>query len=314
MNNKKIFIQGDVSFEFFRGNSFPEDLQISTPLTFAFIGSDLVLTKKRNGVWDILGGKIENNETWQEALKRESYEEAGVIINDIEIIGYFIAENKSKAIDFPKKTILPVTVSFVKEIDKKWTPFETLERNIFKKKEVLSLLEKRDDSEQIKEIYNYALSKVNELEIEYIFDKSSNLDNIPTTQVMVFCKDRKGNYCIVRDHDENHFSLPGGGCDLGEEDFECAKRELFEEAQIVMKDPEFLGSVLINFKKGVKAVSQLKHVRVYCEGKKIEEFIPRKNDFEIEERKFIPLHNLKEKIPLLNNPSGEELINMLNKK
>jgi 8-oxo-dGTP pyrophosphatase MutT (NUDIX family) len=314
MNNKKIFIQEDVSFEFLKSKSLPKNLPISTPLTFAFIGNDLVLTKKKSGMWDILGGKIGGDESWQEALKREAYEEAGVFVENIEVIGYFIAENKSKAINFPEKTILPVTISFVKEIDKKWTPLETLERNIFKKKEALSLFEKRDDSEQIKEIFHYALSKINELEVEYIFDKSNSLNKIPTTQVMVFCKNEKDDYCIVRDYDESHFSLPGGGCDLGEDDFECARRELLEEAQIIMKNPTFLGSVLINFKKGEKIISQLKHVRIYCESERIDEFIPRKDSFEIEERKFIPIYNLKEKIPLLNNPSGEELINILYKK
>lgn len=314
MNNIKIFMQENVSFEFFQENCLPKDLPISTPLTFAFIGNDLVLTKKKNGIWDILGGKIDNNETWEEALKREAYEEAGVRIKNIEIIGYFIAEDRSKAINFLEKTILPVTISFVDRVDKKWAAMETTGRNIFKKKEVLCLFSKRGDSEQIKYIFEIALLKVKSLDIEYIFYKTNKLDHIPTTQVMVFCKNNEGDYCIVRDHGENHFSLPGGGCDLGEEDIECAKRELFEEAQIIMKNPKILGSVLINFKEKNKIISQLKHVRVFCDSEKIGTFVPRKDGFEVEERRFIPLNKLKEKIPLLNNPSGEELIGILNKK
>lgn len=75
-------------FEFFPSDSLPKEIPISTPLTFAFMGQDLVLTKKKNGWWDILGGKVRNGESWQNALKREAYEEAGVAIDDINVIGY----------------------------------------------------------------------------------------------------------------------------------------------------------------------------------------------------------------------------------
>ena len=79
MNKKNYGVYqrvGDMqaSFEFHEGDDFPKYIPISTPLTFAFLGTDLVLTEKKTGKWDILGGKMEEGEDWISALKRESLE------------------------------------------------------------------------------------------------------------------------------------------------------------------------------------------------------------------------------------------------
>lgn len=314
MKKENIYSKNGTTFKFIKSNSIPSDVPISTPLTFAFLGKDLIMSKKKSGEWDILGGKVEGGETWIDAIKRESLEEAGVFIKNIEVIGYFLALNESKNTSFPKKCILPITISYVDFVEKNWKPRETLERNSFRKKEVISLLEKRADAEQIIPIFEYALSKVNELEIEYVLDTSNSFNKIPTTQVMVFCKDSSGNFCIVRDYDETKYSLPGGGCNLGEGDLECAQRELFEEAQLVLKKPKIIGSVIIHFKKNGLILSRIKHVRVFGEALELNDFVPRLNGFEVEERKFISIDKLIENVPLLQNTASKEIISLIKKR
>jgi len=169
-----------------------------------------------------------------DTIRRETYEEAGVYINNIQTIGYIIAKNigDSEESIFPEVSILPVTISFVVEVDKKWKQRETLGREVLRIKEVKDLLAKRKDNNQLLEIFEYVRNylETQNYEDDFSFYEKGEFEEIPTTQVMLFCKDKDNKFCIVRDFDENFFSLPGGGCRLDEEDIQCIKREVFEEA------------------------------------------------------------------------------------
>jgi len=310
--NKNSFVE----FTYFPEKKFPKNIPISTPLTFAFVGENLILTKKKNGWWDILGGKIEKDETWIDALKREAKEEAGIEIDFVEVAGYVLAENfgDKKETYFEGKTIMPVTISFVQKIDKSWLPRETLEREIFKRKEVLKLFLERDDNNQLFEIAKDVFDYFEKQKYQYNFKYfpaplNSDFDLITTTQAMVFVYSEKNkkNFYLVKDFGEDFYSLPGGGCLLNESDEGCAKREVMEEAQFEIQDLTLLGAVLVEVKKGDLILSKTKQLRYLAKAKNIVDFQEDPRG-EIEERILTNLNSLQEKVKLLKNQTGDEIL------
>ena len=108
----------EVEFKFIPSSVIPLDIPLSTPLTFAFAGQNVLLVKKRlNDWWDVVGGKIEKNESYIETIKREALEEGGVEIDNIILIGYVLATNIGAFNPkFAQRTVLPVTISFIKKV------------------------------------------------------------------------------------------------------------------------------------------------------------------------------------------------------
>jgi len=308
---------GDVKFTFIKSNELP-DLPITTPLTFAFIGYDLLLAKKKSGDWDILGGKVEKDEFWIDALKREALEEAGVYIDNIDILGYVLAEHDNPDISFPKKSILPVTISFVKEVLYDWKKYETLDRRLFRKKHALKEFETKNDNKQIYRIFNEIVYPylTGEYSVEFgLADSIKDLTTYPVTQTMSFIS-VNDKFLVVRDYDEKEFSLVGGGCELDENIFSSAKREILEEAQLRVDELEFVSSTVVKLYNNNKhVVSKLQQIKFV--GKKndydINSFVPRKNGFETEEVKLVQMEELL-KTKILNNQNGRAIVESLNKK
>jgi 8-oxo-dGTP diphosphatase len=52
-------------------------------------GGIAMLRKPRRGWWVLPGGKVEADELWPEAAKREMYEEAGLIVTDVQLRGIY---------------------------------------------------------------------------------------------------------------------------------------------------------------------------------------------------------------------------------
>ncbi len=137
----------------------PKDLQVSTPFTFPILDGKFVMAFDKTRCWNALGGHIEEGETWQDALEREAREEAGVQICKITIFGYVEATRVSGKSPYPNKTILPFTVSEVKDVDLNWTSMETTKRSFFTMDEALEALRLRDDNQQMLEIFQYMVSQ-----------------------------------------------------------------------------------------------------------------------------------------------------------
>jgi len=253
-------------------------------------------------------------EDWESALKREAFEEAGIEIDGIKVLGYVLAEHDNDTIKFPKKSILPVTISFVKKVNYNWKKNETLDRNFFRKKDVLKKFLERDDNKQLYKIYSevvYPYLK-NNYKVEFEFtEKIKDFEVYPITQTMSFVS-VKDKFLVVRDYDEEEFSLIGGGCDMDENIYSSAKREIWEEAQIKIDELDFLGSVIVKILDDIKVVSKSQQMRFLgCkEEYNISNFIPRKDGFEIEEVKLIELGEL-EKTKILNNPNGKKILDKL---
>ncbi|MFA5776702.1 MAG: NUDIX domain-containing protein [Patescibacteria group bacterium] len=287
--------------KFILSEALPTDLSISTPLTFAFIGENLVLTKnkKKNDRWDILGGKLRTGETWIQGLKREALEEAGVVIDHISVVGYL---NTS-----------PVTISFVQEVKKEWQKYKTLEREHFSRKWAKKALLDRGDDHQLADIFTYVLSYWDKQKYDYSFEYvegSTPLDNIQNTGSMVFVRTSSKKFLIVRDFDENFFSLPGGGCDMNEDGKECAVREVREEAQVEVKNIFLIGTVIVKISKNGQVFSVSTQQRYLADAAEVPGFVVNPDSFderrfETVERKEVPFESLCEEVKLLRNKTGE---------
>lgn len=305
------------SFEFFQSKRPPSKYPVTTPFTFPFIGKDVVLCLDKNNWWNPLGGHIETDENYKDTLLRESNEEAGVTISksSIATLGYILNTNldDSSSAQYPPLNILPITRSFVTRIDQNWKPRETRARGIFRKKKALELMKERTDNNQMFEILElaYQIFEDQKYQTNFTYYPNKMFKTIPITQVFTFCKDSNGHYCVVKDTDEEFFSLPGGSCELGETPEECISRELDEEAQLSCKDPKLLGSILVELKQGNEVVSRFQHLRYMADLDLLQEFVPNKKGFETSERQFLPLSELKSKVMLLRNPNGEALINQI---
>ncbi len=302
-------------YEFVLSDTLPKDLPILTPITFAFIGMNVVLVQKQNDWWDVIGGKIENSENWKEALKRGSKEEAGVNIDDIEIVGYVLVKN-SKSGRFSKDNILPVTMSFVKEVLSIDLAPDVKKREAYKISEAKEVLNARKDNGQLLEIFGYVVKHYElqdyEFEFEYVKAEDSGFARLPITQVMVFVRDSDGLFIAVRDEGEGHYSLPGGGCYVDEAGEDCAQREVREEAQCQIKDLELLGNVIVKVQKDGKILSKSRQARYFARLDTCSEFIP--NKFEIAERRFVDLNFLSKNTRVLNNDTGKDIIKDLKSK
>ncbi len=300
-------------FEFFLSGDggLDDNLPVSTPITFAFIGQNLILLEKDNDWWDVPGGKIESGETWKNALKREALEEAGILIDDIDVVGYIKAKNSGES-KFDKENILPVTISFVKEVKNTPLASEVVQRQALKRSEAKELLNKRGDNGQLSEVFDYVIdfydSQNYEYEFEYFEGENKNLLKLPKTQAMVFVEHKKNTFFAVRDFDEKHYSLPGGGCYMDETDEGCARREVREEAQCDIVDIKLLGTVVVRVKKKGKILSESRQLRYLAKSKNVEHFIPEEDGSEVIERREVDLDFLANNTKILNNETGKNII------
>jgi len=96
---------------------------------------------------------------------------------------------------------------------------------------------------------------------------SKNYKNFkPITQVYGVCFNKKGEVLIIKDEGRTEWKLPGGTPEKGETPEETLKREIMEEATVVLGDCEMIGCQ--ETKIDGKVVYQLRYVAVIEEIKK----------------------------------------------
>lgn len=135
------------------------NIVVTTPFTFPLKDNSVYLCLDKMNWWNPLGGHIEKGESWKEALKRESIEEAGVEIKKIKLVGYILIKQLGKSKKYPPLSILPITTSLVKNYNDKWNKMETKKRGKFNFTEALELFKQRDDNNQMFEIFKYIINK-----------------------------------------------------------------------------------------------------------------------------------------------------------
>ena len=312
MNNQYKKIENDAAeSQFIESEFLPTDIPITAAINFVHIGSEVVLTQDKHESWGPVHGKLKKDEDWKQALIRETQEEVGVLVHRLTLCGYILSESNGDG-SIPSKTISPVCYSYCKDIDSKWVPKEMRGREIFSHSNVKKCLAEREDGDQVLGIYLFIYDKIKQdLQIVFSFLPDKIPEDIIVTSAMVFCVDNEKKVCVVKDGDEDFYSLPGGGRKLLEPSLDCAKRELQEEAQIIGKDFRIFGTILVTFYLKNVLVSKMQQARYICDTDFMEEFIPYKDGFETNERKFVQVDQLVSLVKQFKNKDGVKIIEHL---
>lgn len=160
LNNKRENVVAET--EFFPSQELCPGIPISTPLTFPFQNNQVMMVLDKNNWWNPLGGHIEKNETWEEALIREALEEGGVDIADNLIFGYIKINRISGSNTYPSVTQIPMTQSVIIKYHYNWIKMETKDRRLFSIEEAIRVLSERGDNQQMLQIFSYMIkNKVN---------------------------------------------------------------------------------------------------------------------------------------------------------
>lgn len=120
------------------------------------------------------------------------------------------------------------------------------------------------------------------------------------TQVYCFIITKDGLVALVRDKGEERFTPVGGSIEAGESAREALIRETQEEAQLDLVDIQVLGTVRVELEDKVEH-----QLRYFAKPKKMHDFIPCKDGFEVEERIFIHYQELPRYVHWLNTPDGK---------
>jgi len=328
MLNHKPYLYSKSGIEysslFIEALSIPEKLPITAVLSIPILNNKTILVKQSDThFWDIPGGHIEEGENWKQAVDRELEEEAGITAKHHKIIGYFEITAKPSSPDikltYPSPSIILVTQSFVQKYIPNWKkPGDIIDRAIVSFKEVANYIGEREGGEQLAHVLSYAKRELDSIGIVYQFSfVTQDIDfDIPVTQVYGFCKDASsGEFCIVRETGQSHYSLPGGGCNIGEPPELAFRRELIEETLFKAGTVTLVGATQVDMYTPDK-ITHLQSIfqfRYYTEIKAVVPFIPNKDGFEVEERVFIPFSDLMEKVDWLKTEVGQLVIKEIHK-
>jgi len=140
---------------------------------------------------------------------------------------------------------------------------------------------------------------------EFGFIEKDSVGNKINTQIFGFCINTNGECCIVRDEGEHQWTLPGGGCEFGENVIDGFIREVKEEAQMSIKNIEILGYIHVRVIKNETVIEEIVQARLAAKTEKMDIFIPLKDGFETAERAFVPIEELHTKIDWLSFDSGK---------
>lgn len=115
-----------------------------------------------------------------------------------------------------------------------------------------------------------------------LWKEKFNLTNERYTQVSGYIFNEKNQLLIVKNG--KIWTVPGGHPEVGEEKIETLKREIMEETYTTIKDIKYLGAVEVV--EDGQIYYQLRYTA------KVDEILPFKGEYEINERKFVDLDNL----------------------
>lgn len=133
-----------------------------------------------------------------------------------------------------------------------------------------------------------------------------------------FCLNAQKEICIVWEEEKGEWNLPGGGREEGENPEQTFIREVEEESQCTPTNIQFIHSVYSKTltDEGAEIITEKdgRCFRFICDLVDIEDFVPRKNGTEIDERKFVAFEELPTYISwLADSENGRESYEVLRK-
>ena len=132
------------------------------------------------------------------------------------------------------------------------------------------------------------------------------IDGLEQPYVHGFILSNDNYLCLVRDYNEDKFTLIGGGIEKGETSKEALIREVHEEAQLSLKDIHLLGSLeILSLDKDKSVIEHHQQIRYFARISKIEQFVPRKDGWETEERIFVFYKDISLYIDWMQYESGQ---------
>ncbi|MDD3171534.1 MAG: NUDIX domain-containing protein, partial [Bacilli bacterium] len=92
---------------------------IGTSIFIEFDNKLLLEKRQDSGIWSLIGGGLEIDESLLEGIKRETFEETGIVLSDNNIDFYGIYDDPSRIACYPDGNILRViTVVYFARLDK----------------------------------------------------------------------------------------------------------------------------------------------------------------------------------------------------
>lgn len=125
-----------------------------------------------------------------------------------------------------------------------------------------------------------------------LWKEKFNITKERYTQVYCYVFNEDNKLLIVKNEDNNNWTIPGGHPEVGESKEETLKREVLEEACVTVKDIHYLGAVEVV--ENDEVYYQLRYTA------RLDEELPFKQEWEVSERLFINLEDLAKYITWAN--------------
>ena len=129
-------------------------------------------------------------------------------------------------------------------------------------------------------------------ECKMLWKENFNITDEKYTQVYCYIFNDENKLLIVKNKENDNWTIPGGPPEINEEKVDALKREVLEEACITVKDIKYLGAVEV-IENNIKYY-QLRYTA------RVDEVLPFKEEFEISERLFVRLSDLDKYITWAN--------------
>jgi ADP-ribose pyrophosphatase YjhB (NUDIX family) len=134
-------------------------LPITCVFAFARYGDRFVLVEEADRGWNPVGGHLEEGESWHDALRREAFEEAGVALDDIEIVGYLRCDVVRGHTGYPPSAAILVTTARATELHSHWPEQGAIRRGLFTFRDAIEALENRADANQFRDVFRFLFTK-----------------------------------------------------------------------------------------------------------------------------------------------------------
>ena len=214
-------------------------------------GQVLLQQRSDNGLWGIPGGGIDPGEEPAEAAIREVYEETGLHVEVVHLVGVFGGKYQLKSYPNGDK-VAYVSVTFECRViggeinpdpeeskDVRWFSIDELPSEFMKvhQRRINAIQSGKLPYFEIPESYEFASTS------DYIRDIRKKVGNqllmMPGSTALVF--DDAGQVLVQKRRDITFWGLPGGYYEPGEEPAETAIREVYEETGLIVRPTRLVG-------------------------------------------------------------------------